>query len=107
MFLDHVITSVNNTPQGLFENCYVYFNWFEAIAWFYLALYIWGRFLKFRRMKLEIIYGLYVFIFGVTDALEAYSLTVGLFLTKAIVLLSILVCRHYVILSYEDKGYKI
>ncbi len=105
--LDHVITQCGNSPQDTFDLLYVCFNWFEAVAWFCLAGFIWVRFLKLRRSKVEIIYGFYVFVFGLTDVLELYQLTVGLFLTKALVLLSILVCRHFVVREYHDKGYKI
>lgn len=107
VLLDHVITSVNNTPQSLFETCYVYFNWFEAVSWFCLGAYVWGRYIKYRRTKLELIYGFYISVFGLTDVLEVYQLTVGLFLTKVLVLLSILVCRHYVVHEYRDLNYKI
>lgn len=75
------------------------------MGWFCFSLYVWGRYLKFKRTPLELIYGLYFCIFGVTDVLEVYKLTLGLFATKAIVLLSILVCRHYVLLQYKDKKF--
>ena len=107
MLLDHVITSVNNAPQGLFETCYVYFNWFEALSWFCLAAYVWGRFIKYRRTRLELIYGFYILVFGLTDMFEVYQLTAVLFLTKVLVLLSILVCRFYVVREYRDLNYKI
>lgn len=105
MLLDQVITSVNNSPTSLFESCYVYFNWFEAVSWFCLACYVWWRFVKHRRTKLELIYGFYIFVFGLTDVFEVYQLTIGLFLTKALVLLSILVCRYYVVREYRDRKY--
>lgn len=104
---DLKITELNNSPTTLFDQLYLYFNWFEAVGWFCFACYIWLRFLKFRRTPLELIYGLYFCIFGVTDVLEVYRLTLGLFATKAIVLLSILVCRHYVLQSYPDRKFKL
>lgn len=107
MIFDLVLTEVGNDPKGNFETLYVAFNWFEAFGWFVFSLFVWWRYLKNRRTKLELIYGLYFLLFGITDVVEVYKLTLGLFATKAIVLLSILVCRYYVVLAYRDKGYKI
>jgi len=101
-FLDYTITQCGNEPVGWFDTLYVSFNWFEAAAWFALALFIWGRFLKYRRTKIELSYGFYVFVFGVTDVLEVYELTVNLLLIKAAVLCCILACRAYVIREYRD-----
>ena len=70
-------------------------------------MYVWLRYLRFRRTPLELIYGLYFCIFGITDVVEVYRLTLGLFATKAIVLLSILVGRHCVRQKYADKKFKL
>lgn len=72
MLIDLVITSANNSATSLFEACYVYFNWLEAFSWLCFATYIWWRFLKYRRTKLELIYGFCLVVFGVTDVLEVF-----------------------------------
>lgn len=106
-FFETTITQLDNSPVTLFDQLYVYFNWFEAFGWFAFSCFIWLRYLKQRRTPLELIYGLYICLFGLTDVLEVYKLTVGLFATKAIILLSILVCRHYVLQQYQDTKYRI
>lgn len=102
---DITLTKAGNQPEGWFEVSYVYFNWFEAASWFVLAAFIAWRYLKNRRSPVELLYALCVMLFGVTDVLEVYELTLGLFLVKALVLLSILLCRGKVLRLYEPKRY--
>ncbi|SHJ77018.1 hypothetical protein SAMN02745181_2562 [Rubritalea squalenifaciens DSM 18772] len=99
---DVIITNCGNSPLTWFDWLYVSFNWGEAAAWLGLALFICGRFLRERKTRLELVYAFCVAAFGLTDALEVYQLTVGLLLTKALVLLSILVCRNCVSRAYGE-----
>ena len=104
---DITLTKAGNQPEGWFEVSYVYFNWFEAASWFVLAAFIAWRFLKNRRSPVELLYALSVMLFGVTDVLEVYELTLGLFFVKALVLVSILLCRSSVVKVYAVEGYKL
>jgi hypothetical protein len=106
-FWEHTITQVNNQPEGWFELAYVSFNWFEACSWILISAYLLWRFCKYRRTPLEVGYALYVFLFGLSDVVEVYQLTIGLFVIKAVLLVSILICRSKVAKAYVNEGFKI
>ncbi|GAA5496294.1 hypothetical protein Rhal01_02477 [Rubritalea halochordaticola] len=103
MLTDVIITKCDNAPHTLFDWLYVSFNWVEAASWMGIAIFIAMRFFRERRTRLELVYALSFVAFGFTDVLEVYELTVGLLLVKALVLMSILVCRYHVLRAYTER----
>ncbi|MCC6126520.1 MAG: hypothetical protein IT426_16290 [Pirellulales bacterium] len=87
---------------GIVYSCYVGFNAFEACAWFCFGLFVAGRFFARRKTWYEILYALSFLAFGISDLMEIHRTTVGLLLTKGIILASILACRKVVLQFYPQ-----
>ena len=105
-FFNTVLTEYRNQASQPHEYFYVWFNWLEGFLWFAIALYVLIRFLINRRSPVELCYVCYLISFGITDLMEVTRLTVGLLAVKGLVLLGILVCRHYTLQAYFDRNYK-
>ena len=84
-----------NTPWV--EIPYHAFNLFEGTVWVALSMLVLWRFLKYRHSKVEVVYALAFFTFGLTDFREAYALQSWLIWLKAANLLALLRLRAIVI----------
>ena len=102
-FLEHTISEMKNQPEGWFEWSYVAFNWFEALGWISFAWYVWWRGWKGQGTAVEFFYGLAFLLFGITDVIEVYKLTLGLFLVKARLLLGLVLLRNGVVPLYAPR----
>jgi len=60
------------------------FNLFEGCVWLVLSALVLGRYLRYRRSVLELVYALTFFTFGLTDFREAYTLQSWLIWVKVI-----------------------
>jgi hypothetical protein len=89
------------------ETPYHTFNLFEGAVWVILSGLVLRRFFRFRHSKVEIVYALAFFTFGLTDFREAYALQSWLIWVKAANLLALLWLRSLVIRRYyrESKLY--
>jgi hypothetical protein len=84
---------------------YVIFNYIEAVFWFGIALYVLFRYIKNRKTWYELLYTLSFFVFGVTDLIEVWGMTLGVLLLKGVCLLAIFQGRKLVIEKYPDKKF--
>jgi len=81
---------------------YSWFNVAEAVAWFAIAGYVLGRFAKYRRTGLEVVYGVTFILFGISDLWESYIVQPWLIGVKGLIFIGLvamrmrLVRRHYV-----------
>jgi hypothetical protein len=80
------------------------FNLFEGTVWVILSGLVLSRFLRHRHSKIEILYALAFFTFGLTDFREAYSLQSWLLWIKGINLVALLWLRAVVIRRYYPQS---
>jgi hypothetical protein len=83
-----------------FEIPYHAFNLFEGAVWVILSALVLRRFLKCRHSRVEVVYALAFFTFGLTDFREAYALQSWLIWLKAANLLVLLWLRALVLRRY-------
>jgi hypothetical protein len=76
------------------------FNLFEGTAWVILGVLVCRRYLKFGQSRVELVYALAFFAFGLTDFREAYALDSWLIWLKAANLVVLLWLRSVVISRY-------
>jgi hypothetical protein len=86
------------------EFAYHAFNLFEGAVWIVLAGLVLRRFIGFRHSRVELLYALAFFTFGLTDFQEAYALTSWLIWIKAINLLVLLGLRTYIMKRFYPKS---
>lgn len=98
--LQYEIVAIDYSTIGMLQIFYFGFNLVEAIAWFVVALLVFTRWHRHANSGVEIIYGSSYALFGVSDLLELQNLTVWLLLVKGVLLLSILLCRRFVLRHY-------
>lgn len=79
---------------------YHIFNLFEGVCWVWFACLVFGRYWKFRHSKIEIVYSLAFFTFGLTDFREAYVLQSWLVWAKLANLIVLVVLRSIVMERY-------
>jgi hypothetical protein len=79
---------------------YHIFNLFEGACWACFAGLVLRRYLKFRHSKIEFVYSLAFFTFGLTDFREAYVLESWLVWVKLVNLIALIVLRSVVIRRY-------
>ena len=76
---------------------YRWFNLFEGAVWIVLGCLVLRRWLRCRRSRLEVAYGLTFVLFGLTDFREASVQTAALVAVKAIVLVVLFGVRYRVL----------
>jgi len=84
---------------------YIVFNFIEAILWFGIAIYVLLRYIRNKKTGYELLYVLSFFVFGVTDIIEAWGMTLCLLLLKGVCLLAIFQGRKLVITKYPSKKF--
>ena len=87
-----------------FDAPYHYFNLFEGTAWVVFSTLVLRRYLAHRHSRIEIVYAIAFFTFGLTDFREAYALSSWLVWAKGINLVVLLALRSFVIARhYPDS----
>jgi hypothetical protein len=87
-----------------FSAPYHVFNLFEGACWLVLAGLVLRRYLAFRRSRLEILYALAFFTFGLTDFREAYVLESWLVWVKLGNLVALIWLRAIVIKRWYPES---
>ena len=83
-----------------FSTAYHWFNIAEGVAWCIIAAFVWWRYMKCRRSRLEIVYAVAFATFGLSDFVEAYRLTTWLILMKGANLVALFALRTYLLRRY-------
>jgi len=83
---------------------YHLFNLFEGVCWVCFAGLVLRRYLKFRHSRIEIVYSLAFFSFGLTDFREAYVLESWLVWIKLANLIALVVLRSIVMRRYYPES---
>lgn len=73
------------------------FNLFEGAAWTAFAALVLARYARHRRSRVELVYALAFFTFGLTDFREAYALDSWLIAVKLVNLIALFALRRHVI----------
>jgi multisubunit Na+/H+ antiporter MnhE subunit len=86
-------------PSGLstFSTIYHWFNLAEGVVWCVIALFVFRRYLKSRKSKVEIVYAIAFVTFGLSDFIESEILTGWLIVSKGINLLLLFVLRGVIL----------
>ena len=79
------------------------FNAVEAMIWFTFAGYVLVRNHRGHRSAMEYAYGVLFVLFGVSDLIECVQLSNPLILAKAVILVLLLVFRHWTLARYEPR----
>ena len=79
---------------------YPAFNLFEGCVWVVLAFLVAGRYWKYRRSRMEVVYALAFFTFGLTDFREAYALDSWLIWIKLVNLIALFRLRSLIIRQF-------
>ncbi|MDG3004690.1 hypothetical protein [Paludisphaera mucosa] len=80
------------------------FNPFEGTAWVVFAGLVLARFVRRGRSRVEVVYALAFFTFGLTDFREAYALDSWLIGIKALNLVALFGLRAHVIRRCHPEG---
>ena len=92
-----------NVPPSFQDLACHYFNLFEATAWFVFAVLVVRRWMRLRRSWLEPVYSLAFALFGLSDLVEAWSLTSWLLWWKLANLLVLFRLRRIVMRRYYPE----
>ena len=72
------------------------FNLLEGVVWCIFGLLVIFRFLRYRKSRIELVYGAAFLTFGASDFIEAYVIGTWLVLLKLINLIALFLLRRIV-----------
>ena len=88
-----LLINTNDDSLGLYRLPYIVFNYAEAACWFICAGMVIVRYVKLKKSKMEILYGLSFFAFSLTDVMETCGTTLLLLMLKGVCILALLAFR--------------
>jgi hypothetical protein len=95
-----IVVALHTRPNDRFSHVYHWFNIAEGAAWCAIAYLAMRRFVKHRKSRLEIVYAAAFVTFGVSDFVEAHTLTTWLILAKGANLALLFALRRYLLGRY-------
>ncbi len=101
--LNFPLINTANDTLGSYRTPYVVFNSIEAAVWVLIAAWILVRWARRGKSKLELLYALSFVLFGLSDVIETFGLTLLLLLMKAACLLAIIGFRAAVLPTYPGS----
>ena len=96
-FWNYTLMATDWNDVDLGRWVYVGFNWFEALIWIGIAIYVLRRKMTRSQSNWGYLYSLSFLLFALSDLIESDSLTVGLLMFKLCNFGLILTCRNIVL----------